>query len=449
MQRKTFLALTGGTLVSAGTGWKAWAQGKQPEKPVIVAPKRSNTYTPKKPQELAGPIRQRYGLIEERPGVRVYSPYADEIRAAAFAGEIEWVATPHEIRRVDRKRNEVRVYSTDDGLPPSELLALVGDEQEAFALTMDSAGMYLLCFFDAAKQLWQTAPLEKFPFGYVNNAMVQGKSLLVLGERYVACIPWYNELRNNQAQGRLSPFMVFDRKSRKVTSGAWDPAILADQRHLEVWAVALVGETLWLGTQIGVLGAPLRASETPLSWERWLPDRAIHGGTKLSEGRLVLATTDRDGDNNPCIETLDLKTGKATALPHLTERVDGYRLANAQIIATSDTTLWFVGALGLNVQRLSPGKTAWEKVACSDALPGRPSMFSGVMPKLADEKTLPDVVAGAIACQVRRSEAYSRNATSEVIGQEFWLQQRFWRWCSPDHSAELPDELQGRFGGFG
>uniref|UniRef100_UPI00286B2F31 hypothetical protein n=1 Tax=Armatimonas sp. TaxID=1872638 RepID=UPI00286B2F31 len=70
-------------------------------------------------------------------------------------------------------------------------------------------------------------------------------------------------------------------------------------------------------------------------------------------------------------------------------------------------------------------------------------------PKLADEKTLPDVVAGAIACQVRRSEAYIRNAVSEVIGQEFWLQQRFWRWCSPDHSAELPDELQGRFGGFG
>lgn len=458
MQRRTFLALTAGTFLSFGFGNKADAQTQKTQ---TAGPK---VYTPKKPLEKpwrpSSPLTQRlasqrYSLIEDRPGLKLYSPTADEVHAVAFAEGIEWVGAMSDIKRVDCKRNLVRIYTSSDGVPPGVLQQLVADEKAAFAVIVTQERGRLLCCYDAIKDRFESFPLPPHKAAYSSfSSTSTGEDLLVLGPTLVAFVPWFNDSR----KGGAPPFLVFDRKTRELTPGKWDLAVQFDHPELETRFATMTGETLWLGTQIGLLGAPLRTEELEPQWRRWLPARSVSCGTVLTPGVVAVATRERNRGDTALLETLALKTGKRGSLPSFPNASQPYQVLASSLVATRDGALWHLGPsqenggfnpmapLGPEVHCLAPGATQWQKVSWNDAPVGSLGMMRPP-PTLADEKTLPDPVAAALVCRLRSNQPNMRggrmmgNMMGMGTDQSQWLRQRFWRWQQPEHSTEIPLEL--------
>ncbi len=439
MQRRSFLALTGGALLSAGSACRVPAQAR--ERPKAT---RSKTFAPQKP----GGQGNGFALIEERPGIKIYSTDADEIRHVVIVGEIEWVATATGMRRLDRKRNEMRIFSRGDGFPAGDVKRLVADENGAFAL-VKSPGSDLLCAYNPAKGRWDSFPVPAYQ-GSTNGSFAQEEDTLALSPTAVAYVPWCVSLTDYR-ESSPTPFAVFNRKTRKLSHAPWDKAIRPDQpdpekRYLQEYLLtrfaAIVGETLYLGTQRGIFLAPLDTGKANPTWQNLHPMQTIRLGTLLPDGALALETVMNNNSSLGTLEKLDLRTGEATPLPDVNRT---WQLLQPPIMRGG--ALWCIGTAtsypGVGVYRLPLlGGAAWESIAWQKgANPAHPDQI-----RLADEKTLPDPVAAALLCQLGEQKKNRRRMRFEPLGQKPLLQQRFWRWQSPDCSAELPPEFRSSRG---
>ncbi|MBB6051227.1 hypothetical protein [Armatimonas rosea] len=436
MQRKTFLALTTGGLLAALLG-EARAQE--------AVPRRQKRFTPTKPLEaFSSRPPFPYALVEERPGLQLYSPRFNEIIGVVPGEAVEWVATPVQVKRVDRKRNDVRLYDQDDGLMPGTILGLVGEGDEAYVLVKGADNALALCAFDPTKDRFESFPLE----GTAKLRPTGGqrsRPQLVLGQDTVAFIP---ELISPRLTG-VPPFFTFDRRTRKLENGSWSQELLRSLDPLMIAFAAVVGGTLWLGTQVGVLGVPLPAQGAAASWPRSGPLLYVRCGAALPDGAFVLLTYDPLRERTPTLLRLDPKTGQTSTVSWGSFAL----MPNGEIpllMPDGAGGVWQIGGMipgdttafstGPSVHRLkSLSATTWEKVSWSDAGPNRP-VLPGVRITLAQEETLPTPVAAALVCYLLDIQ-YRMMALGHRIDQDMWLRQRFWRWCSPEPPAQVPPEL--------
>lgn len=451
MQRKTFLALTTGGLLATILE-DVHAQEEKPRK--------QKRFTPQKPPEDvreggaqgASFSQQRqlaYSLIEERPGVQVYSPRFNEIVAVVLGETVEWVATPIQVKRVDRKRNEVRLYDKEDGLAPGTILDLVGEGDDAYVLVKGVDNALVVCVFDPIKDRFERFPLEgtaRLP----PSVGMQSRHQLVLGQDTVAFIP---ELITPRLRG-VPPFFTIDRRARKLENGSWSQEQLASLDPLLIAFAAISGSTLWLGTQVGVLGVPLPAREAPASWPRSGPQVHVRCGAALPDGTLLLLTQEPIREKSATLLRLDLKTGQTTMVSWGSFAL-GRNGDTPLLMPDGAGGLWQIGGMipgdttsftvGPSVHRLkSLSATTWEKVDWSNADPTRP-VPPGVRITLAEEETLPTPVAAALVCYLLDMQL-RRMAMGQRIDQDMWLRQRFWRWRSPEPPVQvLPELFPGGF----
>ena len=437
MQRRTFLMLSG-SVVLLGT-----AQGAQNQKLSAV---QSYPLPESPPKPTQG---NRFSQVGQSRGVQVYSMGADHVGAVCFSGEIEWVGGPLGIKRVDRVSKRVRVYSTGDGLPVGEVLQVVAEGKEAYALLMrPSDGLLSFCALEPSTDRWRVLierALETSSYPPVQ------KGFLALGTDWAAFVPERTTLQTE----RRAPFYLFHRRTQKLQAATWDSAIAADHRQLECSAALIQGSTLWLGSSIGVLGVPLNAISEPTRWQRFLPDRQIRSLVGLRMGTLAVLSVARSGADQLALQSLELASGKTASLPVPPSVSDNIRMA----LVGEGSTLWFLSAVDQRrgrenfgkplAMRLLPKATQWEAVSAVQTAKGTTLPPGFPFPEalnVASETTLPDTVAGVLVCLLERGFMPDFVQPARML-QQPWLDQRFWRWRSPE--TRLPDSVASNVHAYG
>uniref|UniRef100_UPI00286A745B hypothetical protein n=1 Tax=Armatimonas sp. TaxID=1872638 RepID=UPI00286A745B len=451
MKRRTFLMFSGGAAMLWGAGTRpqttqpknspSFRRYPIPTAPVKMARDPRIPFNFPQPVNFPRPAPIRYALQSESRGIQLYSTELDRVRCVYFLEGIEWVGGLAGLKRVDRKRNEVQVYGTEDGLPEGSVLQVVADGAEVYAVVVRPRdGLLSFCALDTKTDKWVV--LTQRPRQNPAYGVNQGGSLAISSD-WVAFVPEVTLLTEEQR----APFYLYNRRTRKLQTAAWDPVIAADHRQLETQSILIHDTTLWLGTQLGLLGVALKTVIEPVRWRRLLPDRQIQSIAMLEEGKAAVLSTARGQDEresrrqrvqgNVELQGVELATGKTLTLPDippLTAKVPSFLLREGK-------ALWLLSAeqpgqaspgfgqrsLPLAL-RLAPKATQWKTVPTGHVMrpPNAPPNFPAMGPlEVAEASVLPDLVAGVLVC---------------LLGQqEPWLEQRFWRWRSPE--AVLPAAL--------
>ena len=306
MQRRQFLALVGLTAFTARMGWGA-AQGKRKvsplQGPVVVDPSMVRVPEGFSPEmrdqmvlrvwELQLALRSRtvpFSAVVEQPGLAIYTRAVNRVTEVAFAGDVEWVGTRYGIKRVDRRRKELQLYTREDGLPGLNVLKLVGDAREAFALVQCPDGATAFCHLPAGQDTWKVLhERARSTTPYFSNEERLGEDCLVLNGDVVVYVPGHLVAREEMS----APYYVYQRPARKLVAGTWDPAVMADHPRLGITCAFLTRGQLWLGSTIGLLALSLEGKSEVPSWRRFLPEKAIVEGVALPEQRLALRMAPR------------------------------------------------------------------------------------------------------------------------------------------------------------
>lgn len=223
MQRRAFLMLSGSVVLLRA------AQGTENKK----LPAFQSYPLPGSPQKATQ--GNHFCQIAQSRGVQVYSMGADHVSAVCFLGQVEWVGGPLGIKRVDRVSRRVRVYTTDDGLPVGEVLQIVAEGKEAYALVMrPSDGLLSFCALEPSTDHWRV--LIKRVLEVSSYPPIQ-KGSLALSAEWVAFVPERTTLQTE----RRAPFYLFHRRTRKLQPATWDSAIAADHHQLECSGALIQG----------------------------------------------------------------------------------------------------------------------------------------------------------------------------------------------------------------
>lgn len=204
-----------------------------------------------------------------------------------------------------------------------------------------------------------------------------------------------------------------------------------------------------------MLGVPLKATATPTRWERFLPDRQVQSLVGLRTGTVAVLSVARGGENQLALQSLELPSGKTVSLPAPPSVSGNVRMA----LVCEGNTLWFLSALDQRrgrenfgkplAMRLLPKATQWEAVLAVQTVKGKTQPPGFPFPealKVASEATIPDTVAGALVCLLERGFMPDFGQPARML-QQPWLNQRFWRWRSPE--VTLPSSVASNVHAYG
>jgi hypothetical protein len=468
MQRRHFLALIG----LAGVTARVMGDPQAPAKRVSV-PKRHNVMPP--PQKI--PLT----LVAIEKGRRIYTQLVNTVTCHQFASDIEWVGTGYGVKRIDKKRGEVHLYTMEDGLPGNYIHGIVGDEKEAFALVRREGGSALaFCRLNPSTDCWETlySPEAKrvsgggFGFGgqgfgrfgggfggsdisAITPAHLAMKQDIVVFAR----IPFGGGFNAPNAAGNSDKteqdalYYVYNRRTKVLISMPWDETLRqADMSISEISFCHLRNNKLWLGTNIGLLELPLVKTANP-RWCRLLPQYEIVRGA-ASEQTLFLATMVKRQRESLKTIRFDWATETVADLPEYPKE-----LANRVLYGCTDEVWLTVGETLYRTYRQISSRYAGLHAGPPPGPPPfmvlRPQAkeweirdFSGKV--ISDAKTIASSFAfppDNLPSVVSPAELPDA-AVGALLGMEHWLCERFSRWLSPDHSSEVtpiykPDYLSG------
>src|SRR5207244_790243 len=98
-------------------------------------------------------------LVWEGEGRALYSRGVNRIQAQACAGDVEWLATNHGIKRLDRKSGRVEHTTRLDGLPGDQVVAIAAGAQSvwcAVVMERDGQRFWALCLWAPERERWMS-----------------------------------------------------------------------------------------------------------------------------------------------------------------------------------------------------------------------------------------------------------------------------------------------------
>lgn len=351
MQRRQFLAGIGLAVLVGEQGWAEEAQRRKVSK--LEGPLTVNPDDIPLPEGFSEATRARmeqrrweilmaqrmqtlpFSEVERGAELAVYSRSVNQFTDVVFAGKTEWLGTNQGIKRVDHGRGELQLYTQEDGLPGNQVLSVVGEAHEAFALVWCLDGSVALCHLAPGQERWKVLfkRTQARP-SYERSGELRGRDRLVMNAEYVVFVCGARETRGEAA----APYYVYHRRRRKLTPAFWDLSIRADHAFLGVTCAFLAKGKLWLGTSIGLMVVPLEPPQGPVVWQRFLPERLILDGVALTPERLALQTASRGGDVGQELGTLlafTITTMTTTPLPALPPQVGRVDLCATKRCSTS------------------------------------------------------------------------------------------------------------------
>jgi len=197
----------------------------------------------------------------------------NRITARARVGSVEWLGTVQGLKRVDTATKAVRYVTRRDGLPGDYIEAVVADASGVYAVVRDAR-----------------KPDHVF-LGTLNPKTLRWKPLAehtARGDYALALSPSAVVLAPPGVTWQEDTFLkVVDRTSQKVRGVPWDESLRADFEAVVVRFALIRENTVWLGTEVGLLSVPLTGAPR---WSRALPDQELEAGVWTPSGTLWLVT---------------------------------------------------------------------------------------------------------------------------------------------------------------
>jgi hypothetical protein len=492
MQRRIFLALTGlvglaGTPVMGQVDMAArQRQEEVPKKHKITPPQKQEL--PPAPSDLpkdTPPVvvmQARLAqlpsrllpltLVGERDGRRIYTRLVNEVTCHHFAGNsngsIEWVGTGYGIKRIDKKRGEVRLYTPEDGLPGAHIWRIVGDTKEAFALVWQPNGGLAFCRLNTKTDTWETVysltpPPSPNGYNYNNyGEMPQGRAQLVLHKEIVV-FTWGTAVMEGNNSEETALYYVYERRTKKLNPMPWDAGIKADQSKLQVYFSHIHADKLWLGTSIGLMEMPLKAEKSPAkrpAWRRVLPEYAVLNGA-ASDKTLFLKLVFRKSPQQSKLVRFDWETETIKDLPTVSQNLMPMSPSEYEIWNVEKDTLYcvwpkaynnhnFRGRFGDNANiasclKLLPDGKEWvalgvdgktlPKINPPNDIPTfNYNFFPSAPIDIASENDLSDTIAANML--YAPENPVDSGSYSNYPARMSWFYERFSRWLSPNTSDE-------------
>jgi hypothetical protein len=490
MQRRVFLALIG---FSGLTARVTGVDLSQEVKRTTTVPKKHPILSPQK-QELppvsadlprdAPPdtvMEMRFfqmpprlpplTLVVSQSNQQVYTRLVNEVTCHFLPGDTEWIGTGYGIKKIDKKRGTVRLYTPEDGLPGGHIFRIVGDEKEAFALvwpTQSSTqvlGSLAFCRLNPMVDQWEVVymltptPLKDYNDDHDYDFSTDGMAQLVLNKDIVA-ITWGTIFTENP---ETSLYYIYNRKNKKIQPMPWDVGIQADHRKIVIYFACLKKNKLWLGTSIGLAEMPLKAKKKT-TWRRVLPEYSVLTGT-ASDKTLFMKLVFRKSPQESRLVRMEWETETVKDLPPVPEDVRQIAPSEYALWSNVEETLYCVWPRANLYQdngysrsfmvfasadqrvatclKLLPGASEWVALdAYGKPLPKRaPQSFLPphfVVPEIASEGELPDAAAAGFI-YAPENPVTAQN-TYNYHSRMSWLLERFSRWLSPgaDESEITP-----------
>lgn len=257
------------------------------EHPVMTAPSRIMTGSTWSTQPPYAPT----SLVFQNNEWMLFSRAVNYVTCYAQQGDELWLGTQMGVKLVNRRRKTVRHFTRLEGLPGDAVVAIAAERDAAWCLTQISkSGNFFvaLCRFDKKKEQWETlremprsSPKTSMPTYYTAGIELDRNDILIAPD-YI-CVA-------TSPVSRSADFVLylFDKRQRRWSEVAWDPNLRADYPFLNVTLLDADRDSMWLGTNAGLLRYRLRERK----WERFLPDRLIWAGAS-EDGAFWLANSVR------------------------------------------------------------------------------------------------------------------------------------------------------------
>lgn len=197
----------------------------------------------------------------------------NRITARARVGSVEWLGTVQGLKRIDTATKIVRYITRREGLPGDYIEAVVADARGVYALVRDARkpDHVFLGTLDPKTLRWR--PLAEHT--------ARGDYSLALSPSAVVLAP-------PRVTWQEDTFLkVVDRANQKVRAVPWDEALRADFEAVAMRFALIRENTVWLGTEVGLLSVPLTGAPR---WSRALPDQELEAGVWTPSGTLWLVT---------------------------------------------------------------------------------------------------------------------------------------------------------------
>jgi len=188
--------------------------------------------------------------------------------------DADWLGTREGLKKVNRTTGRTEVV---EGLPRGAVVAVAPE-----AALVQEVSRLSACLAEPGGRWRVVGELPSTP-----NTLAWGwqptpaRGWVAVSASHVAFVP-------RQLTWERAPFALLVSRVGKVTSFAWDPALRADHAAVQITAVHLDGDTLWLGTDVGLL--TVRPGQP---WQRLLPGYAVDAALGQPDGFLLVAQSRR------------------------------------------------------------------------------------------------------------------------------------------------------------
>lgn len=196
------------------------------------------------------------------------------ILAHARTPDSDWLGTREGLKKVNRTTGQTEVIG---GLPRGAVVAVAPE-----AVLVQEPSRLSACLAESGGRWRVVGELPSTP-----NTIGWGwqptlaRGWVAVSASHVAFVP-------RQVNRESTPFALLVSRTGKVTSFAWDPALHADHAAVQITAVHLDRDTLWLGTDVGVL--TVRPGQP---WQRLLPGYAVDAALGQPDGLQLVARSRR------------------------------------------------------------------------------------------------------------------------------------------------------------